>query len=145
MLKIYLDNCSLNRPFDDQNQMKIYLETEAIYSVFSGIRSGRYSLSWSFMLDYEISASTYNQKKNSIIKWKEVARDFCKPVESVLSKGKEIERLGMRRKDSLHLASAIEMQCNYFITTDKQIFNKTISGINTINPIQFVIEMEAKQ
>ncbi len=27
--RIYLDNCSLNRPFDNQEQMKIRLETEA--------------------------------------------------------------------------------------------------------------------
>ncbi len=29
MLKIYLDNCVFNRPFDDQSQIKIKLETEA--------------------------------------------------------------------------------------------------------------------
>jgi hypothetical protein len=28
-LKIYLDNCCYNRPFDNQLQMKIRLETEA--------------------------------------------------------------------------------------------------------------------
>jgi len=28
-LKLYLDNCCLNRPFDDQIQQRIYLETEA--------------------------------------------------------------------------------------------------------------------
>jgi hypothetical protein len=27
--KIYLDMCSYNRPFDDQEQMKVRLETEA--------------------------------------------------------------------------------------------------------------------
>jgi len=28
-LRIYLDICTFNRPFDDQNQLKIKLETEA--------------------------------------------------------------------------------------------------------------------
>jgi hypothetical protein len=28
-LRLYLDNCAFNRPFDDQNQLKIKLETEA--------------------------------------------------------------------------------------------------------------------
>ena len=28
-IKIYLDNCAYNRPFDDQTQIKIALETEA--------------------------------------------------------------------------------------------------------------------
>ena len=29
MVKIYLDNCCFNRPFDDQTQIKIHLETQA--------------------------------------------------------------------------------------------------------------------
>jgi len=28
-MKVYLDNCSYNRPFDDQSQMRIYLETQS--------------------------------------------------------------------------------------------------------------------
>jgi hypothetical protein len=28
-LKLYLDNCCFNRPFDNQSQLKIYLETQA--------------------------------------------------------------------------------------------------------------------
>jgi len=28
-MKVYLDNCSYNRPFDDQGQIRIYLETQA--------------------------------------------------------------------------------------------------------------------
>ena len=29
MIKVYLDNCAYNRPFDDQTQIKIALETAA--------------------------------------------------------------------------------------------------------------------
>ncbi len=28
-MKVYLDNCCFNRPFDDQSQLKIRLESEA--------------------------------------------------------------------------------------------------------------------
>ena len=28
IVKIYLDNCCYNRPYDDQSQMRIYLETQ---------------------------------------------------------------------------------------------------------------------
>ena len=28
-IKVYLDNCSYNRPFDDQKQLRISLETQA--------------------------------------------------------------------------------------------------------------------
>jgi len=28
-MKIYLDNCCYNRPFDDQTQMRVFLESQA--------------------------------------------------------------------------------------------------------------------
>lgn len=40
-VKLYLDNCSYNRPFDDQTQMKIHLETEAKLYIQECIREGQ--------------------------------------------------------------------------------------------------------
>ena len=34
-MKIYMDVCCYNRPFDDLSQDRIYLETEAILSIIS--------------------------------------------------------------------------------------------------------------
>ena len=35
MTRIYLDVCCLNRPFDDQNQPRIRLESEAILIILA--------------------------------------------------------------------------------------------------------------
>jgi hypothetical protein len=32
-MRLYLDNCCFNRPFDDQNQLKIKLEAERFVSL----------------------------------------------------------------------------------------------------------------
>ena len=32
-MKIYMDVCSYNRPFDNQEQDRIYLEAEAVLSI----------------------------------------------------------------------------------------------------------------
>ncbi len=32
-MRIYLDNCCYNRPFDDQTQERIHLESEAILTI----------------------------------------------------------------------------------------------------------------
>ena len=34
-MKVYLDNCVLNRPFDDQGQERIRLETEAVMLILA--------------------------------------------------------------------------------------------------------------
>ncbi|GBU23661.1 hypothetical protein R83H12_00277 [Fibrobacteria bacterium R8-3-H12] len=50
-MRIYLDNCSFNHPFDEQNQLKIKLETEAKQFIQVQIISGIYELVWSYVLE----------------------------------------------------------------------------------------------
>ena len=48
-MKIYLDNCCFNRPFDDQSQLRILLEAEAKLRIQENIRSGTFELVWSYV------------------------------------------------------------------------------------------------
>lgn len=43
-LRIYLDACCLNRPFDNQTQTRIALETQAILSILRQCESGLWKL-----------------------------------------------------------------------------------------------------
>ena len=141
-LKVYLDICSFNRPFDNQKQMKIRMETEAKLYIQANIREGVYSLCWSFILDYENNKNPYNERKKIIALWKDIAYDYCPSLNSILARGIELMKLGIKNEDALHIACAIEKECDYFITTDKKLINKTISDIVVINPIDFVRETE---
>jgi hypothetical protein len=51
-MRIYLDNCCFNRPFDDQNQIRINLEAQAKLYVQSLIKDDKIELAWSYILDY---------------------------------------------------------------------------------------------
>lgn len=44
MKKLYLDVCTLCRPFDDQNVMRIRLETDAFYLILQNIQNGKYEM-----------------------------------------------------------------------------------------------------
>jgi predicted nucleic acid-binding protein len=142
MQKIYLDNCCFNRPFDDQSHMKIHLETEAKLYIQACVRDNLYSLCWSFMLDYENGKNPFDDKRNAITPWKKIADDFCPPSEAIRLQSKEIINYGIKELDALHIACAIERKCDFFITVDKGILSKEIKEIRTINPIDFVREME---
>ena len=52
-MKIYLDNCCFNRPFDDQKQIKIQVDTEAKLFIQTKILENELELVWSYILDYE--------------------------------------------------------------------------------------------
>ena len=41
---IYIDVCALCRPFDEQEYMRIRLETEAVNLILSKVRDGNYML-----------------------------------------------------------------------------------------------------
>ena len=54
-MKIYLDVCCLNRPFDDQTQTRIHLEAEAILSIIQSVNDGEWQWISSDAVAYEIN------------------------------------------------------------------------------------------
>jgi predicted nucleic acid-binding protein len=137
-VRLYLDNCSFNRPYDDQSLLKNYLESEAKTYIQKEILNGTYELAWSYMMDYEISFNPFSDRKNQIIKWKETAKVDIDVSESIEKRANEIMKKKIKAKDSLHIACALEAECKYFITTDRKVLNKIIDNIIIINPVDFV-------
>ena len=140
--KNILDNCCYNRPFDDQSQKKIRLETEAKLYIQADIRAKNYSMVWSYMLDIENRDNPYDEKRNAIQPWKGFAFEYCPSSDDIMSLGQKIMAQGIKPYDALHLSCAVKSGCDYFITTDKGLLNKTIPSLKIINPIDFVREME---
>ena len=68
MIRVYLDTSVYNRPFDDQTQKKIALETEAVLGILGMIENKEIELVNSSILDYENSRNPkFNQKQNMIV------------------------------------------------------------------------------
>jgi predicted nucleic acid-binding protein len=57
----------------------------------------------------------------------------------------EIAKKNVKPKDALHLACAIEAQCDYFITTDSKLLNKSFDQIVVVDPMTFIRIMEDLQ
>jgi hypothetical protein len=144
MMRIYLDNCCFNRPYDDQSFLAIKLETEAKLYIQEKIKSGHISLGWSYILDFENNANPYLEKRSEIQKWKKIANSFVDETEYILLKMNELTAIGLKALDALHIACAISLECQYFLTVDKGILKKGIkfSEITIMNPVNFVIEWE---
>jgi hypothetical protein len=66
---IYLDICCFNRPFDDQSDLIVRLQTEAKLHVQEMIRDGAISLIWSAIMDIENSANPDLNRKVAIADW----------------------------------------------------------------------------
>jgi len=141
-LRLYLDNCTFNRPFDDQNQLKIKLETEAKLYIQQGILTGTFELVWSYILEFENNQNVFVDKRNAIYDWKNVAKICCFENDEIIEYAEGLKQRKIRTKDALHIACSVFTKCDYFITTDKQLFNLRLNDIKIVNPLTFLNELE---
>jgi hypothetical protein len=138
-MRIYLDICCFNRPFDDQAQMRVRLEAEAKLAIQEEIRSGKIDLGWSYIMDLENEANPFDERKVSISGWRRIAAADVEESDEVLALAKALNEAGFNRIDSLHLACAISLQCDLFLSTDDGILkrNNLVTEIEIVNPVDY--------
>ena len=141
-MRVYLDNCCYNRPFDDQSQVKVRLETISKLTVQLMMATRRVEYVWSSTLDYELSKNPVPKRKAAISRWRTGAVEYIKANEEVSQRAKELEDAGVGAQDALHVASAEQAGCDWFLTTDKGILKR--AGVSTemhiANPTTFIME-----
>ena len=139
-IKVYLDNCTYNRPFDDQANITISLETEAKQCIQKLIMEKAIDLAYSYVNRLENDDNPFATRKNSINEFFKNAVFYINSTcaEAIEKTAFVIMQSGIKPRDALHIACAIKGGCNYFITTDKLLLKHTSSEIVVCNPIQFL-------
>ena len=137
--KVYLDNCCYNRPYDDQSQLRIELETKAKLSIQQQITDKKILLASSVILEYENNDNPYEVRKTVIGNFLQNAIDYIDKSEEVLNMAHEIIKRGIKTKDASHLACAIYAKCDYFLTTDDRLLKYKDDRIRIINPVDFIM------
>lgn len=144
-MRVYLDMCCYNRPYDDQSQIKVSLETQAKLHIQDQIQKGRFELVVSYMLRYECGQNPYEMRRKAIMQFVDThtaAYVGLERKEKIEFMAAEIMNTGIKFKDACHLASAIYAQCSYFISTDKRLLRYQTDRIRLVTPIEFVAETE---
>ena len=144
-IMVYLDNCAYNRPFDDQHQMRIFLEAQAKLHVQHLITNNELTLACSYMSVYENTGNPHEERRFSITNFFSHASQFVDydKAERVETKAAIIMECHIKNKDAIHIACAIEAGCDYFITTDDDLAKKyTGNEITICNPVDFIKILE---
>lgn len=139
---IYLDTCCLNRPYDDQSQPRIQLETGAVLAILQRVTSGDLQLANSSVLQFEIHRIADQTRRDGILRFLSYCSSFQPLTPAVEHRGIELNRLGFKRLDALHLAAAEAMTADVLLTTDDQFLRRatqhsTQLTITVLNPVQF--------
>ena len=140
---VYLDNCCYNRPFDDQMQERIHLESEAILAILKMGQVKRIVIAGSDILELEMNRMSDENKKRKVLDLYKAA-DI--PYTSKIKKRSEeiVSISKIRTFDSLHIASAEEVNADVLLTTDDR-FEKMAEKLDlktrVVNPLRFAWEV----
>ncbi len=140
-MRIYLDNCCYNRPYDDQTQMRVSLEAQAKLHIQEEIKDGKYELASSYILTYENSRNRVESKKTAIQTFMEdnvVAFIDSSHEQEAEAIAQGIQAAGVKAVDSIHTACAILSKCDYLVTTDDRLLKYTDPRIKIVDPTEFV-------
>jgi len=146
MIKIYLDTCCLNRPFDDQTQERVRLESEAVLAVLSRIERSEWSWAGSDVLTDEIEQTLDTQKMSRAKLLSGFIQENVEIGAREERRAKELQAAGFQLFDALHIACAESAKADVFLSTDDRLLKlaKRLSKrlrIRVENPLVWVEEM----
>jgi len=143
-MRLYLDLCVYNRPFDSQKQERISLETSIFVYILEMVERNVYSEA----LVYENSKNPNIQRMIRVSSYFGLARESTKVSNSDLKRIKFIKRLGFSGIDALHVTLAKKSNADFFITCDDNIVNlykrqRDSIKVNIVNLVEFIgLEVE---
>lgn len=147
-MRIYLDMCCYNRPYDDQSQLKVALETQSKLHIQNLIREGKLDLISSYTLEYEVSQNPFAMRRQAIVQF---IQDNMKGYvgeehdDIITSLAHDMMADGIHEKDAYHVASAVFAGCEYFVSTDIRLLKHKSEKIKMVSPVEFVIETEGEE
>lgn len=142
-MRIYLDTCCFNRPFDDRSVDRIALEAEAVLRILSGIEEDEWQLVVGDVLILELRRMNDAVRRKGCLA---MTRAAFLHVLSHADREWETERLvraGFKRMDAAHLAFASAGEADAFITVDDRLLRRANALVDTklppvMNPTGFL-------
>ena len=148
-MRLYLDCCCYNRPFDAIFQNDALEESNAIISIIVRASSGSDQILGSTILDSEINKIKDLEKKFKVQALYRFASVYVPYTLEIQAFAKNIcEKSKIHFKDSLHLASADFGNADFFLTTDYRLIRscKNIElNFLVMNPINYFAEVSKNE
>ena len=116
---VYLDMCCLKRPFDDQSQTRVRLESEAVLGLLAAeCESLRFVRSSALWLENEYNPLPARAAR--VRRWLLKPQSGGQPAD-IVSRAGELVNLGLKPFDSLHVASAEAFGADVLATCDDRL------------------------
>jgi predicted nucleic acid-binding protein len=121
MERVYLDICSLKRPFDDQRQPRVREEAMAVAAIVGRAEAGEITLIRSPAHLVENDANPREDRRLAAALWIDGAGVDVPLDAGVEARAGELAALGFGALDALHLAFAERAEAAWFVTCDDKL------------------------
>ena len=153
-MRVMFNTNVMCRPYDDLRQARIRIEATAALTLLKMVRETKFDLLYSETLDAELCGIANDQKKDTVL-------NSIEPyVKAFIPFNQTVEQLGLYISqkcsipdlfDCYHIASAVLLHADYFITCDDELTRKVDSlervlkkkeyTIYIRNPVDFLQEV----
>ncbi len=144
---LYLDICTLCRPFDDQSLMRIRLETDAYYLILQALQDAKYAMVVSPVHIEEANAISDVEERREILAVLEKLGTAAEcDMAATRARAEYLHSRKFGVADAAHVAFA-EASADVFITCDDGLARKCRRekvGVTTLNPVDFTIAEDLK-
>lgn len=145
-MKLYLDVCCYCRPFDDQVQDRIHLESEAVLSILGHARDENWDLMGSDVIDIEIAKIPDDEKRLKVGILASMCRSNIVVDDDIETRALELEKSGFKPFDALHVACAEKGSADVLLTTDDDLLSKAAKNSDMLeikieNPLRWAMEV----
>lgn len=147
MYTVYLDVSCLNRPFDKQDQERIRLETEAILKVFDCFQAGLWKHVASETSEYEVEQIADKDKRHRVELLLPDSQAIMELNDSIRGRSRQLQSLGFRPADALHVAAAEELVADILLSCDDKLCklgkrHQELLRIKIANPVTWLEEID---
>lgn len=144
-MKLYLDLCCLNRPFDDRTQPRVNLEAHAVEAILDAVGTGRHLLCNSAALIVENDQTPKPERRASVTALLNRATEWIPHSNDLDRRVLDLIRFGFRELDAYHLAFAESGSCDRLVTCDDRFLrtarrNVGRIAVDVIDPVSLISE-----
>lgn len=124
MTRLYLDTCCFSRPSDDQTQLRVKLESEAIVDILERAARGEWTIIGSDAVQEELSAIRDPDRRLGAEGLSGFSAEHVHVDEDLRQRGRALERIGLRGYDSVHVVCAEVAGADALLTTDDTLVRR---------------------
>ncbi|CAK8710860.1 MAG: PIN domain-containing protein [Candidatus Electrothrix sp. AW2] len=138
-MNVYLDNCCMNRLFDDQSNRRVRFESEAVKVILSFCDQRR----WHNIAQFEVEQIPDEERRKKLQLLMGQTDEVVKIDKTISLRAKELEEQGIQAFDALHLACA-EDGADVFLTVDDNLLKQALGiedlKVSVNNPVVWLMK-----